>query len=252
MACVLKGWGQIPHLPSTKNKKIIIDSLEIQHAIAYLNNHSFKDQSTQMIILVNGEVIFAGDSINKVHNIYSCTKTITSTVLGLAIEDKKVKLNDFAWQYEPILKQLYPKAKIKHFASMTSGYSAQGRSRWNDENSDWSLTPYLPDVPHFEPGTKYEYWDEAQMMYGKVLTTALKMSLYDYFDQKVGQKIGLGTWQWGTEGTNDFAIQNNGCTGVFWNAVQMAKVGQLFLNNGKWNGEQIVPKSWIKKGRPCK
>lgn len=90
--------------------------------------------------------------------------------IWLLIDQKKVKLNDYAATYLSDLQALYPKVTLEHFATMTSGYSGQGRSRWNDENADWSWTPYEPESPHFAPGTHYEYWDEAQMMFGKVLT----------------------------------------------------------------------------------
>ncbi len=239
--------GQYQKMPSKHIYNSEIDSLEMTHAISHLNDNSYKDQSSQMIILLNGKVVFKGDSVHKKHNIYSCSKSITSAVLGLAIANKKIKLNDFAWQYEPSLKELYPKAKIKHFASMTSGYSAHGNSRWNNENADWSWTPYQPEKPHFEPGKAFEYWDEAQMMYGKILTIALQKSLFETFDEMVAQKIELGPWEWGTEGNIGDIVLNNGCTGINWNAWKLAKIGQLYVNKGRWNDKQILSKKWIKK-----
>jgi hypothetical protein len=71
---------------------------------------------------------------------------------------------------------------------MTSGYSAEGRSRWAGENADWSFTPYTPEKPHFVPGTHFEYWDEAQMMYGKVLTNILGKTMKEYLTEKLEEE----------------------------------------------------------------
>jgi CubicO group peptidase (beta-lactamase class C family) len=228
---------------STFSQQINQEKLNI--ALEYLKSKSFQDGIEEVLIIQNEKVIFQGDSVSKKHNIYSCTKTFTSTILGLLIDEKKVSLDDFAWKYEPSLKQNYPNLKIRHFATMTSGYSAEGRSRWNDENSDWSWTPYMPEKPHFESGTHYEYWDEAQMMYGKVLTNILGQTMKSYLDQKLLNKLDFGDYEWIKEQQNEKGIDiNNGCTGIKINAFQIAKLGLLYLNKGNWNGSQLLSKNW--------
>jgi CubicO group peptidase (beta-lactamase class C family) len=222
-----------------------LDKHKFEEAIDYLKSQSFQDGVEELIIVKNGEILFAGDSINKKHNIYSCAKTFTSMVLGLLIEDKKASLQDYAWKYEPNLSTFYPQTQLKHFATMTSGYSATGRSRWKDENSDWSLTPYLPEKPHFESGTHFEYWDEAQMMYGRVLTNILGRTMKEYLDDKLMNHLDFEDWEWVTEGkTQNGVAINNGCSGIKINANQMAKIGLLFLNKGNWNGKQLISKKW--------
>ena len=79
---------------------------------------------------------------------------------------------------------------------MTSGFSAKGRSRGNDENSDWSLTPYEPEQPHFVPGSAYAYWDEAQMTFGRLLTRAGNRNLRDYLNERVFEPIDMGKVKW--------------------------------------------------------
>jgi CubicO group peptidase (beta-lactamase class C family) len=225
-----------------------IDEQKFNEAIDYLKSQSFQDGVEELIIIKNGKILFAGDSINKKHNIYSCAKTFTSMVLGLLIEDKRTSLNDYAWKFEPSLKELYPQTQLKHFATMTSGYSAMGRSRWNDENSDWSLTPYLPEKPHFKSGTHFEYWDEAQMMYGRVLTNILGRTMKDYLNEKLISNLHFGDWEWVSEGkTSNGIVINNGCSGIKINASQMAKIGLLFLNNGNWKGKQLISKKWCEE-----
>jgi CubicO group peptidase (beta-lactamase class C family) len=232
-------WGEraTPQSQGINEKKLL-------EALDYLKSKSFQDGIEEVVVVRNGKTIYVGDNVLKKHNIYSCSKVFTSTVLGLLTAEGKVKPDDVAAKYEPSLSEFYPEVTFQHFATMTSGYSAAGRSRWNDENADWSWTPYSPEKPHFAPGTHFEYWDEAQMMYGKILTNILGKTMKEYLTEKITNPIGMGEWYWETEQqTNGISI-NNGCTGVNVNALQLARFGQLYLNKGKWNGKQLLSKEW--------
>lgn len=226
---------------------VLVDEEGLQKALEFLRSKSFADGIEEVVILKDGKLIYEGDSTRKAHNIYSCSKAFTSTILGLLIQDGVVQLDEVCANYEPVLLEQYSTVTFRHFATMTSGYSAVGRSRWNDENSDWSWTPYDPDVPHFAPGTHYEYWDEAQMMYGRVLTNILERPLKDFLTERITDPIGLGEWSWGTEQETAKGIPiNNGCTGVKVNAQQLARIGQLYLNVGNWKGQQLLDSTWCK------
>ena len=232
-------------LVSTPEKQGI-DSNKMNEALDYLASKSKHNLNKEVLIIRNGYQIFAGENVDSVHNIWSCSKTFTSTVLGLLIDDGKISLDDKTASYEPLLKEYYPDATFRHFATMTSGYSAKGRSRWNDENEDWSWTVYEPDTPCFSPGSAFAYWDEAQMMFGRVLTKVLQKSMKDFLQERVTNKIGMGQWQWFPEKDLDGIPINNGCTNVMINARQFARWGWLFLNEGNWNGEQLISRKWVK------
>lgn len=219
----------------------------LKTALEYLESQSFEDGISEVVMYRNGQVFFMGDSVENSHNIYSCTKGFTSLILGLAAESNQIDPEAPVAETLPELLPDYPDARWTHFATMTSGYSAAGRSRWDDENADWSWTPYKPEAPHFPPGTHYEYWDEAQMMYGKALTVALGEPLYEYLDRLVMQPIGMGQWVWGTEKQTASGIPiNNGCTGIRIDALQLLRFGVLMLQEGEWQGRQIIPREWVR------
>lgn len=223
-----------------------VDSEKLQHAIDYLSSQCLEDKVDQLLIVRNGYVIHAGDYVDSVHNIWSCSKTFTSTVLGLLIDDGVISLNDKAAEYEPLLNDLYADVSFRHFTTMTSGYSAKGDSRWPSANyADWSWTVYEPDNPYFAPGTAYAYWDEAQMMFGRVLTQILQWSMHDFLKERITDAIGMGDWTWHPEQDIDGILINNGCTNVFINAKQFARWGWLFLNQGNWDGVQLISKQWV-------
>ncbi|MCK4854113.1 MAG: beta-lactamase family protein, partial [Bacteroidales bacterium] len=174
-----------------------VDPQRFQEALDYLESHSLHNGNRELVVIRNGYLIHAGDQADSVHNIYSCSKTFTSTVLGLLIDDGVIGLDDLAHTYEPLLKERYSGVSFRHFATMTSGYSGVGENRWERvDYADWSWTPYEPDEPYFSPGTAYAYWDEAQMMFGRVLTRVLQRTMHDFLTERVAEPIGMGTWHW--------------------------------------------------------
>ena len=163
-----------------------LDAAKMKAALTFLESKSLRDGIDQVVIIRNGYMIYGGKNIDSVHNIWSCSKTFTSTVLGLLVDDGIISLDDRAAGYEPLLQNLYPSVTFRHFATMTSGYSAIGRSRWDPQSSaDWSWTVYEPEQPYFAPGTAFAYWDEAQMMFGRVLTRILKNSMRDFLKERI-------------------------------------------------------------------
>ncbi|WP_430908490.1 serine hydrolase domain-containing protein [Maribacter sp. 2-571] len=226
-----------------------IDAVKMQEALDYLASESGEDGLDEVFIVRNGYLIYKGDSIHKKHNIYSSSKSFTSTVLGILSDKKIVDENTYAKTIDTALSEQYPEVRLKHFSSMTSGYSGKGVSRWNEPSEDWSWTPYAIDSALFAPGTRYAYWDEAQMMFGRLLTLSANKSLKTIFDEQIGNAIGMGSYDWGTENDPDMPekVLNNGCTGVTINAEQLARFGHFYLNEGNWNGQQLLSKEWVKK-----
>jgi CubicO group peptidase (beta-lactamase class C family) len=233
--------------PPNGERKKTEPKADLQSAIDYLKGHCKSDGVRELIIIKDGKTIHEGNNTARVHNIWSCSKSFTSTALGLLISEGKCSLDTLAADIDPNLRALYPNATLRDFTTMTSGFSAKGRSRWDNENSDWSLTPYEPETPHFAPGSAYAYWDEAQMTLGRLLTRVAKQNLRDYLDERVFQPIGMGEVEWLHEGEIDEIPICNGCTNVKLNAKQLAMFGQLFLNKGQWKGKQIIPSEWIEQ-----
>ena len=223
-----------------------IDPEKMRAALDYLESRCKHTGIKEVVIIRDGYMVYGGEQIDSVHNIWSCSKTFTSTVLGLLIDDGLVYLDDGAATYEPLLKEYYPDVTFRHFASMTSGYSAVGKSRWDTEGyADWSWTVYEPEAPYFAPGTAFAYWDEAQMMFGRVLTQILKRPMREFLQERVTDAIGMGDWQWFPEKDLNGIPIHNGCTNVHVNAKQLARWGWLFLNNGNWQGQQLISKKWV-------
>jgi CubicO group peptidase (beta-lactamase class C family) len=223
-----------------------INSKKMKVALDYLESNSGHNGNKELAIICNGYMIYEGENVDSTHNIWSCSKTFTSTVLGLLVDDKVISLDSKAADFEPLLKTFYSEVSFGNFVTLTSGYSAEGSSRLvGDKSSDWSITAYKPENPMFAPGTQFAYWDEAQMMFGRILTQVLNQSMESFLKKRITNKIGMGDWNWEIEKELNGIPINNGGTGVFVNAKQLARWGLLFLNNGNWDGTQLISKEWI-------
>ena len=127
-----------------------IDPSKLDAAIGYLADHAGPDGVKELVIVCNGYLIWEGTETNAYHTIHSCTKTFTSTVLGLLIEDGKCTLDTSAAQYLPSLDDrysLYSDITLRHLVTMTSGYKGNDgvitdEKRWGDPIAH--LTPEPP------------------------------------------------------------------------------------------------------------
>lgn len=233
-----------------KLKSKIIHNLT--KALKFLEDNCGTDGIQKVVILLNGKVVFEGGKHDIVQPSWSCTKSFTSTILGLLISDEKCSLDDKVCQYLSELTKHYPDLTFRHFATMTSGYRAIGDEPRGNYIHGPSLTPHLPSPdPLFSPGTKFQYWDSAMNMFAYALTKVAGESLKEIFKQRIADPIGMDSTKWDWKAFEKIGetkvcggAGNNGW-GVSISATEFAKFGQLLLQKGKWNGQSLLPEEWI-------
>src|SRR5687767_1117650 len=146
-----------------------LDSAKLKEAVRHLEANTGRDGARELVIVRDGRIVWHGDNIDHVHGIWSCTKSFTSTVLGLLIEDGKCSLDTRAASVVPALRQHYPDVTLRQFTTMTSGYRAVGDDTTGSYTHGPSTTPFEPDPwPLFAPGAAYAYWDSAMNQFGNV------------------------------------------------------------------------------------
>ena len=228
-----------------------IDGVRLEAAVGRLAKRCGRDGVRQLVIVRGGRLVWKGDDVDNVHGIWSVTKSFTSTCLGLLIDDGKCTLDTPASKFLPALAERFPGVTLRHFATMTSGYRAR-----NDEPRGGYLhgpsdTPFEPGEPLFPPGRKYAYWDSAMNEFANVLTRIAGEPLKDLFRRRVADPIGMDAskWDWGDFGKTD-GLDVNGGSGnhdkhVRICARELARLGFLFLNRGRWDGRQVVSEGWV-------
>ncbi len=232
-----------------------VDSTKLADAVEYLKANAGDDGVRELVIVKNGRLIWKGDNIDKVHGVWSCTKSFTSTCLGLLIEDGKCALDTRAATLVPELAEHYPDITLRHFTTMTSGYRAVGDDIATGSSHGQSRTPFKPDsTPLFTPaGSQYAYWDSAMNEFALALTRSAGEPLETLFQRRIVDPIGMNAknWDWGDWEKDGRLVLNSGSGNndkqMHISAREMARLGHLFLNEGNWNGRQLISADWVRQ-----
>lgn len=230
-----------------------VDPLALEEALQYLAQNSGRDGIKEVVIARNGYIIWKGDNVHKVHGVWSVTKSFTSTVLGLLIDDGLASLDTLAKDYLPELGLHYSDVTLRHFTTMTSGYRAQGDEPRGSYVHGPSQTPFLPsDEPLFyPPGSMYAYWDSAMNQFAHVMTRIAGRPLQEIFKERIADQIGMKEklWEWGNFGVINGLLVNGGSGNnnrqIRICASEIARLGHLFLNRGQWKGRQLLSSDWV-------
>ena len=240
----------ISGLSRRPNRKAV-NATKLREAVEALDRAVGDDGTRELVVIRHGRMIWKGEHIDKRHGVWSCTKSFTSTVLGLLIADGKCTLDTRVADVLPEMQELYPDVTLRHLTTMTSGYRAVGDETTGSYKHGPSGTPFQPNPrPLFTPtGSQYAYWDSAMNVLGLALTKIAGEPIEEVFRRRVATPIGMKDWDWGDYATIDGIVVNggsgNGNKHVFITAMEMARFGLLFLNNGNWNGQQLVAASWV-------
>lgn len=186
----------------------------------------------------------------------SVGKSFSSALMGIAIKDGYIKNENQALKEFYDLKQLenYSSKKdqvtIKSLLTMSSGFNGNDddyESPGNEENmyptDNW--IKFILDLPMTDNtiGKKWSYFTAGVVLTGDILDKSVPKGLKDYADQKLFQPLKITNYKW------QFTPQQKPSLagGLRMSALDFAKFGQLYKNNGTWNGKTVLDKEWIKK-----
>ena len=124
-------------------------------AIKYIKE---KYSGDNLAVTRRGYLLYAGSGSKKTNSTFSCTKSYTSTVLGLLVDDNKLSVNSKPSDSLNFLKSKYSRVEYRHLATMTSGYDAKGGT-YGPHGQDGSKTPFTASTPRncrprASPGSK--------------------------------------------------------------------------------------------------
>lgn len=215
---------------------------------------------TGIVVIKNDKLLleeyFNGYNRDSLNDTRSVGKSFASTLMGIAIKDGYIKnenqtLNNF---YD--LKQFknYSSKKdsvtIKSLLTMSSAFDGNDEdydSAGNEENmyptDNWMN--FTLDLPMTENkiGKTWHYFTAGVVVTGDILDKSVPNGLKNYADKKLFQPLGITNYEW------QFTPQGKPSLagGLRMSALDFAKFGQLYKNNGIWNGKRIFDKNWIQK-----
>lgn len=232
-----------------------IDKAELLRLIDDVNSEKLVNTHSVLITKENKlvfETYFDGHNVDIPHDLRSASKSISSAMIGIAIEDKIIgSVEDKLYDYIPEIYKsaedaLKAKIKIKDLLTMSSGLDVNNLASEDyyqnpDNPKSWLKT--VMDAPMVqEPGTYADYGSANPFLLGVCLNERLEIPLENYMDEKLFKPLGITNY---INQTDDSEITPYFGGGMLLTSRDLLKFGQLYSNKGKWNGTQIISEKWV-------
>lgn len=215
---------------------------------------------TSIVVIKNEKLLleeyFSQSGRDSLQDTRSVGKSFASALMGIAIKDGYIKNEN------QMLKEFYDLNKFKNYSShkdsvtikslltMSSGFDGNDsdeESPGNEENmyptENW--VKFVLDLPTTEnkPGKNWSYFTAGVVLTGDILDKKVPKGLQNYAGKKLFQPLGITNYKW------QFTPQQKPSLagGLRMRTLDFAKFGQLYKNNGMWNGQNLIDKNWIKK-----
>ena len=225
---------------------------------AILGGH---DNNIHSILLIkNGKLVFEeyfyGYNKDRLHYLASVSKSITSILIGIAIDrkftaDVETKAYEFFPEYTGAkwIDQKYP-ITLQHILTMAAGldWEASKYSRRDLRHTTHQMYASGDPIGFVlqrnminAPGEKFYYNSGLTILLGGIVKNTTGLTIDKFAEQYLFNPLGISDYRW--DKFPDGHIQTDG--GLSLRPRDMAKIGYMMLQNGKWNGMQIVPEEWI-------
>ncbi|WMJ71336.1 serine hydrolase [Stenotrophomonas sp. 24(2023)] len=230
-----------------------MDSAELANAFDYVRDHHTPIHS--LTIVRNGHVVvdayFWPFQQGQSHDVASVTKSVTSTLTGIAIGKHALELQQpltsvFARQKIANLDERKRRMTIAHLLAMSSGLDCDGGHgeitlSQMRQSTDWAR--FMLDLPmRDEPGSRFEYCSGGMHLLSAAITQATGKSALDYARRELFGPLGIRDVAWPADGQG----VSYGWGDLHLQPLDMARLGYLWLNEGRWEDRQLVPKAWMR------
>lgn len=219
-----------------------------------INNDEYGEVHS-LLIVRNGDLVFEeyynGYSREELHVLYSITKTFTSALIGIAIDQEKIEsvdeyMLDFFPEYTDIENDNSFKRDVtlKHLLTMTSSFDYGFGSGWTGSD----VTHYRLNAPvPTQPGENWNYCNGCVNLLAGVIQNKVEEPVEDFANKHLFTPLGITDWNWNViEDINGPDLPSTSA-GLQLRPLDLARFGQLYLQNGEWDGNQIISKEWIEE-----
>jgi CubicO group peptidase (beta-lactamase class C family) len=228
-----------------------MDSAELARMFEAIEERNLNLQS--LLIVRNGAIVteayFRGHQPEDKYEVHSVTKSFTSALVGIAIDQGYIEgVDRWLVDYFPgwSIDHLDPNKEaitLENLLTMTSG---MGWSDGQDITAMWSApdwAQYVLDRPVVrEPGTRFNYNTGGIYLLSVIIQEATGMNTLDFAQAHLFEPLGITDVTWGTDPQG---IPTGGW-GLQIRPRDMARFGYLYLNDGVWDGQQVVPADWVR------
>jgi CubicO group peptidase (beta-lactamase class C family) len=187
-------------------------------------------------------------------NIHSCTKSVSSALVGIGIDKGYIKdvsqpvLDFFPMRVPKNLDADKKAMTLENLLTMTTGLECRDSALYNwrglrqlKTSPDW--VQFMIDLPMAEvPGTRFEYCNGASFLLSAILQEKTGMNALSFAKENLFVPLGISDVSWPSNPQG----KTVGYSDLYMRPHDMAKIGYLYLNDGLWDGKQIISSQWIK------
>jgi CubicO group peptidase (beta-lactamase class C family) len=203
-----------------------------------------------LMIMRHGRLVASGwwapYAPDRLHLLYSISKSFTATAAGFALDEGLIGLDDPVISYFPELEAdiTDPRSRamrVRHVASMASGHEAETYDRAHALDRDDLVRGFLLLPPDREPGTVFAYNQPATYALAAIVQRVTGQSLTDYLRPRLLDPLGIGEVAW----LADRSGRELGFSGLHGTTDVVARLGQLYLREGVWDSERLLSREWV-------
>lgn len=186
------------------------------------------------------------------HMLFSVSKSFTSSAIGLAIAEGRLSLDDPVISFFPAdapthVSNNLASMQVRHLLSMSSGHAVDTLSPFAERPSDNWISDILAQPVDHQPGTQFVYNSGASYLLSAIVQQVSGMRVLDYLQPRLFAPLGIDYASWET---CPRGIDLGGW-GLSITTKAIARFGQLYLQQGMWHGERLLPAAWVAEATAC-
>ena len=238
-------------LPTSTPEEQGISSESIRNLLHSIDTSGQEFHS--LIIQRHGHIVTEGYwkpyQANDKQQLYSLSKSFTSTAIGFAVEEGLLTVEDPVIKFFPenlpdSISDNLSTLKIKHLLSMSVGHSQDAIRILEASPKDQSWATTFLTLPLIvEPGSQFMYNSGASYMLAAIIQKVTGQSAHDFLEPRLFEPLGITNSSWSV---NDEGV-NMGASHFRISTRDISKFGQLYLQKGKWNGKQLLSEKWVEE-----
>ncbi|HXB92195.1 MAG TPA: serine hydrolase [Puia sp.] len=224
-----------------------VSSQSIRQFIAAANASGISWHS--FMLLRHGKVVAEGwwkpYESHFVHSLYSLSKSFTSTAIGLLVKEGRLDIHSKLSSFFPDDLPASPSGNfqqitVRHLLTMNTGHGEDTMPKMRASQEPWVKT-YLALPVEFAPGSHFLYNTGNTYMLGAIVYKLTGKTLESYLTPRLFKPLGIEGYDWevSPQGLNTAGY------GLRVKTEDIAKLGQLYLQKGRWEGKEILTSAWV-------
>lgn len=201
-----------------------------------------------LMIVRHGHVVAEGwwkpEAPEKPHVMWSLSKSFTSTAVGMLVVDGKLSVDDVVLNFFPEYAPAAPSdtlraMRVRDLLTMTTGHDTEPKLTLD---APWEQSFFAHPVPH-KPGTHFLYNSAGSHMLSAIVQKVSGQKMLEFLRPRLFEPLGIRDPHWDV---NPQGVTIGGW-GLHVRTEDIARFGQLYLQKGQWNGQQLVPVEWVEQ-----